>query len=49
MSALRICIVLRAFVVVLYICLLYVSLMSRVISSIWGLMFMVCGVLFTVV
>ena len=39
-SALNICIVLRAFVVVIYICLLYVSLGSRVSLSIFGLMFM---------
>ena len=38
-SALSICIVLRAFVVVIYMCLLYVSLGSRVCSSIFGLMF----------
>ena len=40
MSALSICIVLRAFVVVIYMCLLYVSLGSRVSPSIFGLMFM---------
>ena len=39
MSALSICIVLRAFVVVIYMCLLYVSLASRVSPSIVGLMF----------
>ena len=39
-SALSICIVLRAFVVVIYMCLLYVSLRSRVRPSIFGLMFM---------
>ena len=39
-SALSICIVLRAFVVVLSMCLLYVSLGSRVSPSIFGLMFM---------
>ena len=39
-SALSICIVLRAFVVVISMCLLYVSLGSRVSSSIFGLMFM---------
>ena len=39
-SALSICIVLRAFVVVIYMCLLYVSLGSRVSASIFGLMFM---------
>ena len=39
-SALSICIVLRAFVVVIYSCLLYVSLGSRVSPSILGLMFM---------
>ena len=38
-SALSICIVLRAFVVVIYMCLLYVSLGSRVSPSIFGLMF----------
>ena len=38
-SALSICIVLRAFVVVISICLLYVSLGSRVSPSILGLMF----------
>ena len=36
-SALSICIVLRAFVVVIYMCLLYVSLGSRVSPSIFGL------------
>ena len=40
MSALSICIVLRLFVVVNYMCLLYVSLGSRVSPSIFGLMFM---------
>ena len=35
-SALSICIVLRAFVVVIYMCLLYVSLGSRVSPSILG-------------
>ena len=39
-SALSICIVLRALVVVIYMCLLYVSLGSRVSPSIFGLMFM---------
>ena len=39
-SALSICIVLRAFVVVIYMCLLYVSLGSRVSPSIFGVMFM---------
>ena len=39
-SALSICNVLRAFVVVIYMCLLYVSLGSRVSPSILGLMFM---------
>ena len=39
-SALSICIVLRAFVVVILMCLLYVSLGSRVIPSSLGLMFM---------
>ena len=38
MSALSICIVLRAFVVVIYMCLWYVSLGSRVSPSIFGLM-----------
>ena len=38
-SALSICIFLRAFVVVIYTCLLYVSLGSRVSPSIFGLMF----------
>ena len=37
---LSICIVLRAFVVVISMCLLYVSLESRVSPSIFGLMFM---------
>ena len=40
MSALSICIVLRVFVVVISICLLYVSLGSKVSHSIFGLMFM---------
>ena len=39
-SALSICIVLHDFVVVISMCLLYVSLGSRVSSSILGLMFM---------
>ena len=39
-SALSICSVLRAFVVVIYMCLLYVSVGSRVSPSIFGLMFM---------
>ena len=39
MSALSICIALRAFVVVISMCLLYTSLGSRVSSSIFGLMF----------
>ena len=39
-SALSICIVLRDFVVVIYMCLLYVSLGSRVSPSNIGLMFM---------
>ena len=39
-SALSICIVLRAFVVVISMCLLYVSLGSTVSPSIFGLMFM---------
>ena len=39
-SALSICIVLRALVVVISMCLLYVSLGSRVSPSILGLMFM---------
>ena len=39
-SALSICIVLRAFVVVISMCLLYMSLGSRVSPSIFGLMFM---------
>ena len=39
MSALSICIFLCAFIVVLSICLLYVSLRSRVINSILGLIF----------
>ena len=40
MSGLSICIVLRAFVVVISMRLLYVSLESRVSPSIFGLMFM---------
>ena len=40
MSALSICIVLRAFVLVISMCLLYVSLGSRVSRSIFRLMFM---------
>ena len=40
MSALSICIVLRAFAVVISMCLMYVSLGSRVSPSIFGLMFM---------
>ena len=39
-SALSVCIVLRAFVVVISMCLLYVSLGWRVSPSIFGLMFM---------
>ena len=39
-SALSICIVLCVFVVVISMCLLYMSLGSRVSSSIFGLMFM---------
>ena len=39
-SALNICIVLRTYVVVIYMCLLYVSLGLRVSPSIFGLMFM---------
>ena len=39
-SSLSICIVLRAFIVVISMCLLYVSLGSRVSPSIFGLMFM---------
>ena len=39
-SALSICIVLRAFVVVISMCLLYVSLGSRVSPGIFGFMFM---------
>ena len=39
------CIVLRAFVVVISMCLLYVSLGSRVSPSILGLMFMGCVML----
>ena len=45
-SAFRICIVLRAFVVVISMCLLYVSLGSRVSPSIFGLMFMGSVMLF---
>ena len=45
-SALSVCIVMRAFIVVLTICLLYVSLGSRVITSICGLMLMGSVVLF---
>ena len=44
--ALSICIVLRAFVVVIYMCLLYVSLGSRDSHSIFGLMFMGSVMLF---
>ena len=40
MSALSICIVLHAFVVVIYMCLLYVSLGLRVSPSICGFIFM---------
>ena len=40
MSALSICIGMRAFVVVIYMCVLYVSLWSRVSPSIFGLMLM---------
>ena len=40
-SALSICIVVRAFVVVLSMCLLYVSLWSTVTPTIFGLIFMV--------
>ena len=40
MSALSICIVLRAFVVVISMCLLYVSLGSRVSPSMFRFMFM---------
>ena len=40
MSALSICIVLRTFAVVISMCLLYVSLGSRVSPSMFGLMFM---------
>ena len=40
MSASSICIVLRAFAVVISMCLLYVSLGSRVSPSMFGLMFM---------
>ena len=39
-SAWSICIVLHAFVVVIYMCLMYVSLGSRVSPSIFGLIFM---------
>ena len=45
-SALSICIVLRTFVVVIYMCWLYVSLGSRVSPSIFGLMFMGSVMLF---
>ena len=45
-SVLSICIVLRAFVVVIYMCLLYVSLGSRVSPSIFGLMFLGSVMLF---
>ena len=45
-SALSICIVLRVFVVVLSICLLYVSYESRASPSMFGLMFMGSVVLF---
>ena len=41
-SALSICIVLRDFVVVIAMCLLYVNFGSRVSPSIFGLMFMCC-------
>ena len=44
-SALSICIVLRAFVVVISMCLLYVSLGSRVSPGSFGLMFMGCVML----
>ena len=43
-SALSICIVLRAFVVVISMCVVYVSLESRVGPSIFGLMFKLCAV-----
>ena len=39
-SSLSICIVLHAFLVVIYMCLVYVSLWSRVSPSIFGLIFM---------
>ena len=42
-SALSICIVLRAFVVVISMCLLYVSLGSRVSPSVFGLMLSICS------
>ena len=45
MSALSICIVLRAFVVVISMCLLYVSLGSRVSPSIFGVVQVVCCIL----
>ena len=45
-SALSICIVLRDFVVVIYMCLLYLSLGSRVSPSIFGLMFMESVILY---
>ena len=45
-SALSICIIFRAFVVVIYMSLLYVSLGSRVSPSIFGLMFIGRVVLF---
>ena len=45
-SALSICIVLRDFVVVIYMYLWYVSLGSRVSPSIFGLLFMGSGLLF---
>ena len=41
MSALSICSVLRALVIVIYMCLLYVSLGSRVSPNSFGLMFMI--------
>ena len=43
-SVLSICIVLRVFVVVIYMCLLYVSLGLRVSPSIFWVMFMGWGV-----
>ena len=39
-SALSICIVLRTFVVLIYMCLLYASLASRVSPGIFGFMFL---------